>query len=175
MAAIDPENIKTAWAPMVLGLIGVGGVLLPSQVIFSIITPDEHLGAGVALSIVIRMIGQVVGVSMFYNIFLHHVRTNATKYFALPAIEAGFDSVDSITELVTTLTAGPLSNYAHLFPQLNTPQKIQSIMMAGHELFKHCFPILYLISIAFGGTAIISSFFLRDINKFMNDHVAVLL
>jgi len=175
MAAIDPENIKTAWAPMVLGLIGVGGVLLPSQVIFSIITPDELLGTGVALSIVIRMIGQVVGVSMFYNIFLHHVQSNAAKYFALPAIEAGFDTVASITELATTLTAGPLSHYAYMFPQLDTPAKIESIVVAGHELFKHCFPILYLISIAFGGAAIISSFFLRDINKYMNDHVAVLL
>lgn len=175
MATIDPENIHTAWAPVILGLIGVGGVLLPSQVIFSIITPDELLGTGVALSIVIRMIGQVVGVSMFYNIFLHHVQNNAVKYFAFPAIEVGFDSVASITELVTTLTAGPLSEYAHLFPQLDSPEKIQTIVVAGHELFKHCFPILYLISIAFGGAAIISSFFLRDINKFMNDHVAVLL
>jgi hypothetical protein len=175
MAAVDPENINTAWAPMVLGLIGVGGVLLPSQVIFSIITPDELLGTSIALSIVVRMIGQVVGVSMFYNIFLHHVRNNAVKYFALPAIEAGFDSVASITQLATTLTAGPLSSYAHLFPQLDSPEKVQAIAQAGHELFKHCFPILYLISIAFGGAAIISSFFLRDINRFIDDHVAVLL
>ena len=175
MAAIDPENINTAWAPMVFGLIGVGGVLLPSQVIFSIITPDELLGTGVALSIVIRMIGQVVGVSMFYNIFLHHVQTNAIKYFAIPAVEVGFTSVAGITELATTLTAGPLDHYAHLFPELNTPEKIHTIIVAGHELFKHCFPILYLIAIAFGGAAIVSSFFLRDINKYMNDHVAVLL
>lgn len=175
MAAIDPENINTAWAPMVLGLIGVGGVLLPSQVIFSIITPDELLGTGVALSIVIRMIGQVVGVSMFYNIFLHHVQKEALKHFAIPAITVGFDSVESITQLATTLTAGPLTSYAHMFPQLNSPEKIHTIVVAGHETYKHCFPILYLISIAFGGAAIISSFFLRDINKFMNDHVAVLL
>jgi len=83
--------------------------------------------------------------------------------------------VEGITELATTLTAGPLSYYAHMFPELDSPEKIHSIMIAGHETFKHCFPILYLISIAFGGAAIISSFFLRDINKYMNDHVAVLL
>ena len=175
MAAIDPENINTAWAPIVFGLIGVGGVLLPSQVIFSIITPDELLGTGVALSIIIRMIGQVVGVSMFYNIFHQHAQTNALKYFAIPALEAGFDSVASITELATTLTAGPLTAYAHMFPQLDSPEKIASIVAAGHEMYKHCFPILYLISIAWGGAAIISSFFLRDVNKYLNDNVAVLL
>ncbi|TVY86809.1 Efflux pump, partial [Lachnellula willkommii] len=67
MAAIDPENITTAWAPLIIGLIGVGGVLLPSQVVFSIISPPSLIGTSVSLSIVIRAIGQVIGVSMFYN------------------------------------------------------------------------------------------------------------
>lgn len=175
MAAINPDNVNSAWAPVILGLIGVGGVLLPSQVIFSILTPDEFLGTGVALSIVIRMVGQVIGVSMFYNIFHHHVEENAIKYFALTAIELGFDSIESITQLVTTLTAGPFSTYAHLFPQLDTPEKVEMIIQAGHVLFEHCFPILYFISIAFGGVAIVSCFFLTDINRHMDDHVAVLL
>ena len=178
MAAIDPENLSTVWAPMVFGLIGVGGVLLPSQVIYSIITPDEYLGAGVAFSIVVRMIGQVVGVSMFYNIFHQRTSANAVKYFAIPAITAGFGSVAEITDLATALTAGPLSAYAHLFPQLQgagAEAKITALQYAGHELYKHSFPILYLISIAWGGVAIISSFFLTDVNQYINDHVAVLL
>lgn len=59
MAAFDKDNISTVWAPMVIGLIGVGGVLLPSQVVFSVISPDDLIGTSVALSVVIRMIGQV--------------------------------------------------------------------------------------------------------------------
>lgn len=175
MAAVDPENISTVWAPMILGLIGVGGVLLPSQVIFSIITPDELIGTGVALSIVVRMVGQVVGVAMFYNIFVQQVTTNTIKYFALPAISVGVDDVASITSLVTALTAGPFSNYVELFPQINTTEKYNIIIQAKHELFKHCYPILYLISVAFGGAAIFSAFFLSDINQFIDDHVAVAL
>jgi len=35
MAAFDKDNINTVWAPMAIGLFGVGGVLLPSQVVFS--------------------------------------------------------------------------------------------------------------------------------------------
>lgn len=175
MAAVDPENISTVWAPMILGLTGVGGVVLPSQVIFSIITPDELIGTGVALSIVLRMIGQVVGISIFYNIFIQQVTKNTMKYFALPAISMGFDDVVSITSLVSTLAAGPLSNYVALFPQINSTEKYNIIVQAGHELYKHCFPLLYLVSIAFGGVAIISAFFLSDINRFIDDHVAVAL
>lgn len=81
MAAIDPENINTAWAPLIIGLIGVGGVLLPSQVVFSIISPYDLIGTSVSLSIVVRAIGQVIGVSMYYNLF----KTRLTHYASDPA------------------------------------------------------------------------------------------
>lgn len=169
MAAIDPENIATAWAPLTIGLIGVGGVLLPSQVVFSIISPPDLIGTSVALSIVIRAVGQVIGVSMFYNIFSHRLTLRATNdlaLFALPALQAGVtvppgSSVEAvITNLVTTLAAGPFSFYAHLFSGVTTQMQIDAIQLAGHNLFKGVFPVLYLISIAWGGVAIVACFFL---------------
>lgn len=175
MAAVDPEDINTVWAPMTIGLIGVGGVLLPSQVIFSIITPNDLIGTGVALSVVVRLIGQVVGVSMFYNIFIRELTKNAYTYFAFPAINAGFDTVPSITALLNTMSAGPLEHYLALFPQLDTPEKVASIVLAGHETYKHAFPLLYLVAIAFGGAAIVSSLFLIELYEYMNDDVAVIL
>ena len=163
MAAVDPENINTVWAPLVIGLVGVGGVLLPSQVVFSIISPSDLIGTSVALSIVIRAVGQVVGVSMFYNIFKGHITSRATNdltVIAIPAIANGFvtgpNTVAEISELITTLGAGPFSAYAHVFPGTHTPAQIAAIQLAGHNLYKTAFPILYLISIAFGGAAIIS-------------------
>lgn len=168
MATIDPDNIATAWAPLVIGLVGVGGVLLPSQVVFSIISPHDLIGTSVAFSIVIRAIGQVVGVSLFYNVFKAHLTSRATgdlSVFALPALQNGLQigpagPTATVTELITALTAGPLSAYAHLFPGINTPAKVAAIQLAGHNLYKAVFPILYLISIAFGGAAIVSCFFL---------------
>lgn len=129
MAAIDPEDLSTAWAPLIIGLIGVGGVLLPSQIIFSIISPHDLIGTSVSLSIVIRSMGQVIGVSMFYNIFKQHLTDRATNQpmlFALPALDNGLtfsatqDPVAVLTALITTLAAGPLSAYAHLFPGIST-------------------------------------------------------
>lgn len=169
MAAIDPDNLTTAWAPLVIGLIGVGGVLLPSQVVFSIISPSDIIGTSVSLSIVIRAVGQVVGVSMFYNIFAGRVRERAMNdltLFAVPALTAGLqipaggDPVAVITNLITALTAGPFEHYAHLFPGLDSPMAIATVQAAGHNLYKDVFPILYLIAIAWGGAACVACFFL---------------
>ncbi len=166
MAAADPDDVNTVWAPLIIGLLGVGGVLLPSQVVFSIISPETLIGTSIALSIVIRAIGQVVGVSMFYNIFHSHIEHRAMNnltIFTLPAILNGFnpgsDPKAATTTLITTLTAGPFSEYAHNF-NITDPVNIAAIQQAGHELYKTAFPELYLVSIAFGGAAIISCFFL---------------
>lgn len=175
MATADPENINSMWAPLIFGLLGVGGVLLPSQVVFSIISPPEHIGASVALSIVVRSIGQVIGTSMFYNIFKHNVTKSVYSHvqdFIVPAAALVGPDIDAITALVTALTAGPFDVYAHLF-NATTPAQIDAIVKGGHEVYKGCFSELYLISIAFGGAAIICFFFLADIRKFMNEHVAV--
>jgi hypothetical protein len=198
MAAINPDNINTAWAPLVIGLVGVGGVLLPSQVVFSIISPDELIGTSIALSIVIRAIGQVIGVSMFYNLFHKHIADLASKdlrIFYLPAILNGFtvgvDAQADVSVLITALTAGPFSAYAPQF-NITDPAKIAGIQEACHNLFKGAFPELYFVSIAFGGAAIISCFGLFGyvllclwamyapgahnvcrISKFINENVAV--
>jgi len=184
LAAINPENLHTAWAPLILGLLGVGGVLLPSQVVFSIISPDDLIGTSVALSIVVRAVGQVVGVSMYYNVFKTHLTnrvTNDLTLFAVPALSNGLKPdpnlglVGTLTELITALAAGPLSRYAYLFPGIDTPKQIAAIELAGHNAYKGVFPILYLISIAWGATAIIASLFLTGITECIDDHVSVVL
>ncbi|KAH7372051.1 putative major facilitator superfamily transporter [Cadophora sp. MPI-SDFR-AT-0126] len=179
VAAADPEDINTVWAPLIIGLLGVGGVLLPSQVVFSIISPETLIGTSIALSIVIRAVGQVVGVSMFYNLFHSHLEHRAMgnlTIFTLPAITNGFNPglhpIEATTELITTLTAGPFSAYAANF-NITDPENIAAIQQAGHELYKTAFPELYLVSIAFGGAAIISCFFLKGISAFINENVAV--
>merc|ERR1712000_479056 len=69
-------------------------------------------------------------------------------------------------------TAGLFSAYAANF-NITDPENIAAIQQAGHELYKTAFPELYLVSIAFGGAAIISCFFLKGISAFINENVAV--
>ena len=173
MAAVSPNNMSTVWAPLVVGLLGIGGVLLPSQVIFSILTPPDMLGAGVALSVTIRAIGQVIGVSLFYNIFYQQLNGNAAKYIGPPAITVGFRDVDTIKSLVTVLSAGPLTYNAQLFPEIKSQHDVDVLVHAGHDLYAHAFPHLYLVAIAFGSSAVVACAFLFDINRFVDEHVAV--
>lgn len=179
MAAVDPDNINTIWAPIVFGLIGVGGVLLPSQIVFSIISPEELIGTSVALSIVVRCLGQVVGVAMFFNIFVTQTAKRAMEnpnLIILPALTHGVfvknaagqvdlpATTELITKLITTLAAGPLSHYAPTqFPMLNTPEAVQAIQDAGSQLYRHSFDKMYLIAVPWGAAAVAVSFLLGDV------------
>jgi hypothetical protein len=100
------------------------------------------------------------------SICIQQVTKNAYVHFAIPALEAG---------IVSTLGASPLSHYVYWFPQIDTPEELASIVRAGHETYKHCFAILYLISIASGSAAIIVLMFLKGFERYMTDHVARML
>lgn len=173
MSLFDRNDISTVWGPMIFGLIGVGAVLLPSQVVFSVISPPDLIGTSVALSVVIRMIGQVVGKSMFYNIFKQRLTAEAPAIIGLPAVSVGFSDIPRITKLVTTMTAGPLSHYRALFPELDSPQDLSLIIEAGQQLYAKVFPLLYLVSIPFGVLACLSCLALWGIDKYMDGDVAV--
>jgi hypothetical protein len=175
LSLFDPDNINSVWPIMVFALVGVGAVLLPSQVVFSIISPDDLIGTSVALSVVIRMIGQVIGKSMFYNIFTHEVRENAPLLIGPPAIQAGFTDISRIELLVTTMTAGPLSHYRALFPEIDSQQELDAIVHAGQQIFAKSFPLLYYISIPFGVVSVISCVGLWGLEQFIDDHIAVIV
>ena len=168
------------------------------------ISPDDLIGTSVALSVVVRMIGQVrfnelkhaprfalqscqkdmltqskvIGKSMFYNIFRTEVtslaRTNL-QLIAVPALEAGFTSVERITALVNQLTAGPLQFYVDrgLFPEITSPESVMALVAGGKELYSRAFPILYLASIAWGAVASISCLLLWGVDKYIDEHTAV--
>lgn len=108
---------------------------------------------------------------MFYNIFKQSITAsvyNNIQTFVVLAVSLVGPDIDAITALVTALTAGPFEVNAHLF-NATTQAQIDAIVKGGHEVYKVCFPKLYLISTAFGGAATLSVFFLTDIRKFINE------
>lgn len=58
MVAVDTHNINIVWAPLVLSLIAVGGVLIPNQLIMTVICPDDLIATGTCLTVCLRSIGQ---------------------------------------------------------------------------------------------------------------------
>jgi hypothetical protein len=125
--------------------------------------------------VVIRMIGQVIGKSMFFNIFKTHVKNNAVSIIAIPAVDAGFTSIERITAVVNQMTAGPLKYYVDrgMFPEIVSEEKLQALIVAGQELYAKSFPLLYLTSIPWGVLAIGSCFLLWGVDKYIDEHVAV--
>lgn len=174
VALFDPDNINSIWAPMIFGLFGVGGVLLPSQVIFSLVSPDDLIGTSIALSVVIRMLGQVVGKTLFLNILQTNIINKAVDIIGVPAVLAGFKSVDRIVQFVAQLSGGPIQYYIDrgMYPEI-IPANLPALLKAGAELYAQSLPLVYLLSIPWGALACISCLALYGIERYIDDHVAV--
>jgi hypothetical protein len=175
MVVIDPHDIRTAWAPVVLSLIGVGGVLVPNQVIITVITPDDLIASVTALTVGLRSQAQVIGLAIFYNRFVHQVAKNAYTTIAPAMIEAGVFNVTLITDITTGLTAMPLEAYVPLVPQLRDPTAFEAVRMAAIDCFSGSFKLVWYITIAFGVPACIVAAAMGDVSQYMDNHVAVVL
>jgi MFS family permease len=173
MAAVDPHNINSVWAPLVLGLLSVGGVLIPNQIIVTLISPDDLIATATCLTVCLRSIGQVVGVAIFYNQFISAMTKNAYSYVVPAALEVGILDIPTIENMLPTLIAVPFSEYVKTLPQVDTSEKYAILHEAVIQAFGHSFPSVYYISIAFGATACIASLLIGDLSKLMDAHIAV--
>jgi len=176
LAAANPHDIHTAFPSLVLALIGIGGVLVPNQVIITVITPDDLIASVTALTVGLRAQAQVIGLAMFYNKFKTEVTKRATLSIGLAMFKAGIFDVKSITAFVTSLTGIPFHQAALQYSQLmNFPAQYDAVRSAGIECFSQSFNLVYMITIAFGVTACVAAALMGDVSKFMDNHVAVVL
>ncbi|KAJ5676109.1 fungal trichothecene efflux pump [Penicillium macrosclerotiorum] len=173
MAAVDRNNINTVWAPLVLGLTGVGGVLVPNQVIVTVISPDDLIATATSLTVCLRSVGQVVGISIFYTQFIAKLTEEAETKIVPAAIKIGITDPLTLKTMPSTLLAIPFSEYAAALPQLKRPESYEFLHQVVISAFGVSFSKVYLISIAFGATACIASWFLGDLTSLMDDHIAV--
>lgn len=61
--------------PVCLACLGVGAVIIPNQIIASIVCPDDLIATVTALTISVRVIGGAIAYSIYYNI----LRKNFTR------------------------------------------------------------------------------------------------
>ncbi|OAA56467.1 Major facilitator superfamily domain, general substrate transporter [Cordyceps fumosorosea ARSEF 2679] len=173
MAVIDPHNLATAWAPLSLGLTAVGGVLIPNQLIATIITPQDLIGTATCLTVCIRAVGQVIGVSIFYQQFVQQLTKRTMQYVVPAAVQVGVYDLDTLTNMMPTLVSIPFSEYIKSLPQVNTTEKITMLHDATLVAFSGAFSRVYYVSIAFGAIAVIASCFIGDLSALIGNQVAV--
>lgn len=141
------------------------------------LTPEQDLIATVsALTLAIRVIGGSVGYAVYYNVFIEKFVPNAVKYIGgVMTTELGVKDPKYI-EAAVKLTGAALLPELSSIPAIgNNETARQLVIAAGQTAYAASYKYVYLVSIAFGGVSIIASCFLGNIDRFMDDHVAVVM
>lgn len=176
MAAIDTHNINTAWAPLIFGLIGIGGVLIPNQIIITIICPDSLIATATCLTACLRAVGQVIGTSIFYTQFTAVLTSNTYNDVVPVAIRSGIPLDPSLFETIMgALVATPWKEFVSGtgIGGMVPPETLVMLHDVVIEAFKGAFGRVWEISIAFGVVAVVASCFIEDLSSLMDGHIAV--
>lgn len=172
LVVTDFRNIRTAWAPLVLSLIGVGGVLTPNQVVITVITPDDLIASVTALTVGLRAQSQVIGLAIFYNRYVAEVTKNTFKYVVPAMFKIGFIDPTQIRTMMTVLTSEPFHVYAQTVPQISKEPAYSIVRDATVQAYGHAFRTVFYITIAFGVSACIAAALMGNVAQYMDDHVA---
>lgn len=169
-------NLSTLWGLLILGGLGIGGIVVPASIMTTIICPDDIIATVAALTLSIRVIGGCIGYTVYYNVFVNKFVPNATKYIGgTMALELGITNTTYITEAIELTAASLLEGIKEIPGIAGNETAYEMVVLAGQIAYAESYKYVYLTSIAFGGIAILSSIFLGNINKYMDDHVAVVM
>ena len=123
-----------------------------------------------AVTISVRVIGGAIAYAIYYNLLRRRFINAAFTYIA-PA----YEKVGGLSEIefyyIVLDISGNLRNTIGQY--FDAQWKMDAVIYAGQQAFAASYPIVYYVSIAFGGVAIIASCFLPSIEPFMDGHVAV--
>ena len=90
-------------------------------------------------------------------------------------LDLGITNVTYIGEAIT-LTGASLLEDLKMIPGIAGNDTAYAIVVAaGQMAYAESYKYVYLASIAFGAVSIIAAVFLGNINKYMDDHVAVVM
>jgi len=171
MASLGEESWHLSVLFLIIAGLGVGGIVVPAAIITNLICPDELIATVTALTLAIRVLGGAIGYSIYYNVFLTHFKVNAVTYIGYASEQIGINNTQLIGEIITLTGAGLINDIRGL-PGVDTDQKWEALVQAGQVAYAKSYPWVYYVSIAFGGVSIIASLFLKNIDKYMDDHIA---
>jgi hypothetical protein len=147
--------------------IGTGGLLLPAATMLTIISPDEVIATITAATVSIRVVGASVGYSVYFNVLQNKLSSVLPTNVATAAALSGLPT-SQIPAFVGSFLTGNVTALAAYSPSL-----LAAATDAQKSSYVEAFRLVYFVSIAFGGSAIICCLFLGNIKKFMVDRIAV--
>ena len=173
LAVADLNNLHTVYGILVIAGLGIGGIVVPVSIIIPIICPDDLIATVTALTLSIRVIGGCIGYTAYYNVFIHQFTKNAIKHIGATMVLIGATNSSDIIEAIS-LTGNSLIEELHNIPIIGNNETAYSMVVyAGQVAYKESYKYVYYVSLAFGVLSLVCAAFLGDIEKYMNDHVAV--
>lgn len=173
MVIARPDNLPRVLVALTLAALGIGGVIIPAQVIITIICPADLIGSATAMALSARMIGGCVGFAVYYNIFKTRFSQNALTTIAPVAVRYGVSDATQIRAMVLDIAANLDANIS-IYPALRgNPEAVAKVVAAGRECFARSFPDMYWVGVGFGAVSTVAAVFLGDVARFVDDRVAV--
>lgn len=173
LAVADLNNLHTVYGILIIAGLGIGGIVVPASIITTIICPDDIIATVTALTLSIRVIGGCIGYTAYYNVFVHQFTKNAIKYIGGTMVLIGATETSDIVAAIS-LTGNSLIDQLHDIPSIgNNETAYNMVVYAGQLAYTESYKYVYYVSLAFGVLSLVCAAFLGDIEKYMNDHVAV--
>jgi hypothetical protein len=129
-----------------------------------------------ALTLAIRVIGGSIGYCVYYNVFISKFVPAAKTMIGGTLVEKlNITDIAVITEVIELTGASLINDIAEIPGIKGVPGAWEMVVYAGQIAYASAYKYVYLVSIAFGGVSCIAALFLGDIQKYMDDHVAVVM
>jgi MFS family permease len=168
MKTITPGASAMAIGLSFLAGIGLGGLYVPTTVVLTLVSPDEIMGAVTGLGLAMRWIGGAVGYAVYFNLFENKVTEGIHTIVGPALVKAGLPPAKVLPFIGGLLT----HNSTALVALGATPTLLEAAAEAVVESYAEGFELVFLISIAFAGAAVIVSLFLKDIRRHMDNRMA---
>jgi len=176
LAFAEVDNLHKLWGLLILAGLGIGGIVVPASIMTTIICPDDLIGTVTALTLAIRVIGGSVGYTTYYNVFISKFVPNATKFIGgTMELELGITNASYIKEAIVLTGASLLEDLKEIPGIAGNETAYQMVVYAGQLAYAASYKYVYYASIAFGAVSIIAACFLKNMDKYMDDHVAVII
>jgi hypothetical protein len=179
VAVSTPHNLNTMYAIVTIASVGVGGVIVPSSIIAQIACPDELIATITAITLSIRYIGGAIGFAVYANLFFRKFTMYATEVVAVQGIVMnGIVSPNNLTLIAELVGLVGNAQFTKLKEVIETDPLVLNkdafpiIIAYAQEAFALAYRWPYWISIAFGSTCFILSFFVGDIGSLLTNEVA---
>lgn len=122
------------------------------------------------------MVGGAIGYTIYFNVFIQKFVPNATHYIGgLMVTELHVTNITYIVDAIQ-LTVAALLDELKVIPGIaGNETAYEMVVAAGQVAYAESYKYVYYVSIAFGCVSILAACGLGSIEKYMDDHVAVVI